>query len=463
MPSPDLPAPNPTGARSRLDATSSMAPLAVRDFRLLFLSFVGWQMIYPLQVVSLIFWIQDNADDDTRIILIGVLGSLRGVGALLFSLVAGALADRFDRRRLLLAAQGLGFLIALAVALLMRVAPGDTLGFALIFLLAFLSAAPAAIDFPTRQAMVPEILGPRLTSQGIALNSAGMQMAMPLGIFGVGLVIEALGTGGAYALSSAGHATALLLLLPMSYRTAARPHVAGAALRRTLADIVAGFRFARGHAVVLWVIVLVVVVLGIGFPPTASLGPTWVTTVVGASYAEFGFIALTWGVGALLASLWMTRVAAVQRQGRMLSLGALTFAGSFVLFAAGQSWPFAVAGNFGLGAGFAITQIAATSLIAHHTPNEVRGRVMSLLMIGIFAAQSLALPVAVAGQALTLQTLFPILSYVCVGSVVVLLLARRELWGLRVVPAAPSPDRPPDGPRPDGDAPPQSTGGRPGR
>ena len=88
---------------------------------------------------------------------------------------------------------------------------------------------------------------------------------------------------------------------------------------------------------------------------------------------------------------------------------------------------------------------------------------MSLLMIGIFAAQSLALPVAVAGQALTLQTLFPILSYVCVGSVVVLLLARRELWGLRVVPAAPSPDRPPDGPRPDGGERPQSTGGRPGR
>ena len=75
-----------------------MAPLAVRDFRLLFLSFVGWQMIYPLQVVSLIFWIQDNAEDDTRIILIGVLGSLRGLGALVFSLVAGALADRFDRR-----------------------------------------------------------------------------------------------------------------------------------------------------------------------------------------------------------------------------------------------------------------------------------------------------------------------------------------------------------------------------
>ena len=170
--------------------------------------------------------------------------------------------------------------------------------------------------------------------------------------------------------------------------------------------------------------------------------------MVGATYAEFGFIALTWGVGALLASLAMTRVVAVRLQGPMLSLGALTFAGSFVLFVGGQSWPFAVAGNFGLGAGFAIMQIAATSLIAHHTPNEVRGRVMSLLMIGIFAAQSLALPVAVAGQLVSLETLFPILSYVCLGSVAALLLARRELWRTGAG---------------RGDEPPQSTGGRPGR
>jgi MFS family permease len=106
-----------------------------------------------------------------------------------------------------------------------------------------------------------------------------------------------------------------------------------------------------------------------------------------------------------------------------------------VVFVAGQSWPFAVVGNFGLGMGMATTQIASTSLIAHHTPNEMRGRVMGLLMLSFFLAQALSLPVAAAGQAVSLETLFPILSYVCLGAVAAVLLARRELWSIRVTPS----------------------------
>ena len=438
----------------RQQSTSSLAPLAVRDFRLLFLGFVASQALMPLQVVTLIFWVQENADADVRIILVGVVGSVRGLGALFFTLVGGALADRFDRRRLLIAVQSFALLITLAMALQMTVSSGDALGFALLLALAFLASATFAIDIPTRQAMVPEILGPRLTSQGIALNTAGMQLALPLSIFGVGLLIEALGFGSAFALSAVGHLLALALLLPMEYRSGPRAVVAGAtAVRRTLSDIALGMGYTRRQAVLLWVIVLLTVMMALGFPPTANLGPTWITTVVGASFAEFGFIALTWGLGAFLASLLLTRFAAVERQGVVLALGALTFAGAFVLFVAGQSWPFAVAGNFGLGVGFAVTQVSATALIAHHTPNEMRGRVLSLLMVNIFLAQALSLPVAAAGQAVSLETLFPILSYVCLGAVAAVLLMRRQLWRIRVVAGAPA-DR-------DGRIA-QSTGGRMG-
>ena len=81
----------------------------------------------------------------------------------------------------------------------------------------------------------------------------------------------------------------------------------------------------------MWIILITVVMMAIGFPPTANLGPTWVTTVVGASFSEFGLIALGWGGGAFLASALMTRYAAYDRMGLLLSAGALLFAASFIV------------------------------------------------------------------------------------------------------------------------------------
>ena len=147
--------------------------------------------------------------------------------------------------------------------------------------------------------------------------------------------------------------------------------------------------------------------MALGFPPTANLGPTWVTTVVGVSFSDFGWIALGWGSGALIASALLTRFPDFDQKGILIAGGVLLFAASFVVFAIGTSWHFAVVGNVGLGAGMATSQVASTSLIAAMTPNKVRGRVMSLLMLNMGVAQALTLPVV--AQAISLETLFPIL------------------------------------------------------
>src|SRR3972149_2315829 len=87
-------------------SVSGFAPLRVRDFRLLFIGLVFAQALMPLQFVTSIFWVQDSVGTDNRIVLVGAIGTTRGVGALLFGLYGGALADRFDRRKLLGAPQG---------------------------------------------------------------------------------------------------------------------------------------------------------------------------------------------------------------------------------------------------------------------------------------------------------------------------------------------------------------------
>jgi len=226
----------------------------------------------------------------------------------------------------------------------------------------------------------------------------------------------------------------------MRYRSAATGPQRS--LRETVEDIRAGVRYTRNHETVLWVILILVTMMALGFPPTANLGPTWITTVVGASYSEFSFIALSWGAGALIASTTLTRFAHIERKGMLVAAAALIYAGGFVVFSIGHSWHFAVLGNLALGVGMATGQVSAAALIAHQTPNAVRGRVMSLLGLNMGIAQTLTLGVAAMGQVVSLETLFPVLAFTAVGLVGLIIVTHPHVWTTRVrddvVPAPPA-------------------------
>lgn len=415
---------------------SMWAPFAVRDFRLLFAGFALGQAMMPLQFVTQIFWVQSHADPSVTIILVGVIGTMRGTGMITFGLFGGALADRFDRRKLLMTTQGTALVLNLAIAVVMWQTSGGTLALTAFFVLTFFASAMFAIDAPTRQAIVPEVLGPRLTPGGIAMNTAAMQLAMPISIFAVGFLIDNLGFSATYALSGTGHVIEIVTLALMTYRSGfARQAVHGA--RETLRDVREGLAFTRAHPTVMWVILVLVVMMGLGMPATANLGPTWVTTVVGASFSEFGFIALGWGGGAFLASSLWTRFSQIDHRGRLVTIGTLLFASGFVVFSIGHTWPFAVAGNLALGMGMATAQVSATALIAVMAPNRVRGRIMSLLMLNMGVAQTMTLPIAIVGQAVSLETLFPVLAFTCLGFVVVILATHPRIWRARMSDAAP--------------------------
>ncbi|HJN92603.1 MAG TPA: MFS transporter [Dehalococcoidia bacterium] len=410
---------------------SMWAPFSVRDFRLLFIGFTLGQAMMPLQFVTQIFWVQSHADPSISIILIGVIGTMRGTGMLSFGLFGGALADRFDRRKLLMATQGGALVLNLAIAAIMWLTPGDTPALVGFFILTFFASSMFAVDGPTRQAIVPEILGPRLTPGGIALNTAAMQLAMPISIFGVGILVSELGFAATYALSGLGHVIEIVTLGAMAYRSDfVRQGAHG--FKETIRDVGAGLTYTRRHSAVFWIIILLVVMMALAFPPTANLGPTWVTTVVGVSFAKFGFIALGWGGGAFIASTLLTRFAAIDRKGLLVAGGALLFVFSFLIFSIGTTWPFAVVGNIGLGMGMATTQVSSTALIAAMTPNHVRGRVMSLLMLNMGVAQAVTLPIAVLGQAVSLQTMFPILAFIAIGLVGAIIIFRPSIWRARV-------------------------------
>ena len=247
--------------------SGSLAPLANRDFRYLLAGFAIGQMLMPLQFITQILWVQHYAPEDIWLILVAFIATSRGVGALAFGLYGGALADRYNRRHILLIISLLQILTAAGIATLMLFSIGDKFGFAVFFLLTFLSSGLQAIDGPTRLAIVPDVLGPELTPSGMSLNQVAGQIAMPIAMLFTGMLIDGLGFGGAYFFSIAGLVILIACITVMSYTPAAE-QVSKAGQRygfvEAIKDVRIGLKYAKDHKVILWMIVLIVTMMSFG-------------------------------------------------------------------------------------------------------------------------------------------------------------------------------------------------------
>jgi ENTS family enterobactin (siderophore) exporter len=171
--------------------------------------------------------------------------------------------------------------------------------------------------------------------------------------------------------------------------------------------------------------------MGLGFPATANLGPTWVTTVVGVEIKDVGFVVMTWGIGALVAAIALARFSFVERRGALIGLGVMLFSVSFLVFVSDHTVVNAVIGNLGLGAGMTITMVSSTILIQQLVPDEVRGRIMSIFQLNMGFAQLMTMPVAALGQWLTLPVLFPIMAVTTLVVVLLILLLRPQIMQAR--------------------------------
>lgn len=411
--------------------TGGLAPLNIRDFRYLLAGFAIGQMLMPLQFITQILWVQHYAPKDYWLILVAFIATSRGLGALTFGLYGGAMADRFNRRSLLLTIQTLQIFCTAAIALLMYNSIGNLAGFALFFLLTFISSGLQSIDAPTRLAIVPDILGQELTPAGMSLNQVAGQVAMPLAMAFTGIIINVAGFSGAYLFSTLGHLLAIIFIALMHYQpsyTAKLDTTQRYSFQEVFKDIGVGLSYARNHPVILWVIILLVMMMSLGYPATASLGPTWVTTVVNVPIPRMGFVVMFWGLGSLTAALLLTRFSGTEKRGRLVAFGALLFSISFVVFVSGRTELNVIIGNFGLGAGMTITMVSSTILIQHLVPNEIRGRIMSIFQLNMAFAQLMTMPVAILGQWLTLPVVFPLLSILTLVSVIVILVTQPQVF-----------------------------------
>ena len=300
---------------------------------------------------------------------IGALTLFQLVPILLFALGAGSLADAVDRRRLLMATQ-LGLAACSAVLTLLALSGNPPV--VALFAVAFAAAGLGAVDQPTRSSAIPRLVPAERLPAAIALNQLNFQTASIIGPAVGGLLIATVGIAGAYAVdvvSFLATLTALFAIRPLPpLRDAARPG---------LAAIAEGLRFARRKRAILGSFAIDLNAMIFGMP--TSLFPVLALDIFKAGPEGFGLLAAAPAVGSFLGALLSGWVSKVERIGRAIVLAVIGWGLAITAFGLlTVSFPLAWVCLALAGTADVFSAVFRATLVQLQTPDELRGRVMSI-------------------------------------------------------------------------------------
>ena len=277
-----------------------------RDFRLLFagqaINVIGTQV--RMVAVPYMVYVSTHSN-----LMVGLLGLVQFLPAMVFSLVGGALADVMDRRDLLLITQVLS---AIASGMLMVAAFLGTPPLWFTFAIVTAAAGIGAFDQPTRRAAIPRLVSRVQLANAQAINSIIMQLGTVLGPIIAGIVLATLGVGPALLIDTVTFGAAivsLMLMAPMPSRLAGdAPATTG------VAAVIEGLAFLKDKPVLLSTFLVDVNATFFGGP--RALFPALALTVFKVGPRGLGLLYAAPGAGALAGALLSGWVGKVRHQGR---------------------------------------------------------------------------------------------------------------------------------------------------
>lgn len=304
---------------------------------------------------------------------LGGISVVQHVPILLFSLFAGPLADRFRTRRFLMALQGL---LALQAGILAMLVISGQVQIWEIYVLAALWGTTNAIDGPTRQAFVSELVDRAEIQSAVGLNSSVQNAARIVGPALGGVVIAAWGTGWCFALNAMAFVAAFAALVAMR-EDRLRPAVVAAA-GRLREQIVDGLRYVAGERELLVPLALLGLVAAIGLNWQVTL-PLLARYSFGTGATGFGVMNAALGLGSLGGSL----LVASRPPAAALRLGGIAAAFSVLLMSLALAPSYAVALLLLAAAGCVSVLFSAgvNTAVQLRTLPEYRGRVLGLFFL----------------------------------------------------------------------------------
>ena len=308
-------------------------------------------------------------------LLLGVMGFTSQIPTFLLAPVAGVLADRGSRRRLLLVTQSCAMFQAAILAAV--VLAGVVQVWQIVVLSLFLGTVNA-FDIPIRQSFVVEMVATREDlGNAIALNSSLVNGARLVGPALAGLLVAAVGEGVCFLLNSISYLAVIVALAAMrlashSGHPPQRQHL--------LHDLRDGLAYAFGFGPIRSILLLVMVISVMGMPYSV-LAPLFAREVLHGGVHTFGFLMTAAGCGALAGTLYLASRPSVLGLGRVIVVATLLFGAGITAFALSERLILSLLSLVVAGFG-AITVVASCNTVLQTIlEEEKRGRVVSLFAV----------------------------------------------------------------------------------
>jgi MFS family permease len=317
--------------------------------------------------------------------LLGAVVFLNNGPILLFSLVGGVLADRMDRRKLLIGSQLVQMAAALVLAALLWT---DQIEIWHILTAAFFTGFGQAFGGPAYQALIPSLVDKKDLPNAIALMSIQFNLAQVVGRAIGGFAFEWLGAGWCFAINGLSFLAVIgtLLLLPSTFIPSQKhAHV--------LESLKEGLRFVFGDKAMLSLVVLAVSTAFLGVP-LMTLLPVFARDIYGLDAQGYSYLAAAFGAGGVLGALVVATLGNKPRKGlralvMQLQLGTVTLAFGLLT----NLWA-AAALLFAIGASVLFVFSSITSLVQLLAPENMRGRIMSVYNTAFRGSAALGPPFA---------------------------------------------------------------------
>jgi MFS family permease len=302
--------------------------------------------------------------------LLGLVGAVASSPMLVFSLFGGVMADRVNKRKMLVVTQSSMTILAFVLATLTAT---EVVRIWHILILAALLGIANAFDAPTRQSFVVEMVGKEDLLNAIALNSSMFNAARVLGPAIAGMLISFTGVAGCFYINGLSFIPVIIGLLLIRQTVPVHRAEDDSVWRHFLE----GLRYVRSQRSVLALVSLTAIMSIFGMP-YAVLMPFFARNVLNVGASGLGILMAATGTGALLGALSLATVGNYPRKGRLVLLGGMLFSVFAMLFSLCRVFPLSLVLLVGLGGSMVAQNATVNSLLQSIVPDQLRGRVMSV-------------------------------------------------------------------------------------